>query len=73
MMEHIDQSELLLWKEQHISQYILKEINAKLAEAQRELVDGSLIVSPSLEREYCRAIGEINGYEFFLSLIAGES
>lgn len=62
-------SEIYIWKNQDISQYIIKQIKAKLKESQEELTDGNLIVSHELAREYCRAIGEIQGYRFVLELM----
>ena len=72
MSQKVDNSELIMWREQEISQYIIKEIKNKLDECKKELCDGALIISPVLEREYCRAYGEISGYEFVLKLIESE-
>lgn len=65
----LDRSELLLWKEHDISKYIIKEIKKRKLDIEKELTDGSLIVSSALDREYCRGIGELNGLQFFLDIL----
>lgn len=60
---------LIYWKQSQETQEALKLLAEEAHRAELELLDGTLTVSPVLEREYCRAIGYIAGLRFIDNLI----
>jgi hypothetical protein len=62
-------SEEALWKYLGTTQRVLEDIKEEIVKAKEELTDGALVVSPALEREYCQAIGYINGLNFIVEMI----
>lgn len=62
--------DLKYWKHTDETKYVMKEMMKELESAKSEILDfGGLIQSPELEREYCRAIGYIDGIRFVLKMI----
>jgi hypothetical protein len=62
-------SDEVLWKYLETTQRILKDIKEEINKSKDEITDGALVVSPALEREYCQAIGYINGLNFIVDMI----
>ena len=63
-------SDRVMWKYLDETKHFLKELETEILRCERELLDaGGLITSPVLEREYCRAIGYIDGLRYIKVLI----
>jgi hypothetical protein len=62
--------DLTLWKSTEETQYTLKLMKEEVETATREILEfGGLMTSPHLEREYCRALGYLDGLKYVLSII----
>lgn len=53
-----------MWKLSSDTSDYLSELEKEIKTCEKELSDGALIVSPALEREFCRAIGYLEGLKF---------
>lgn len=60
---------MILWKNNQTTLQVLKKVKDEIQETKDEVVDGGLMVSPALEREYCRSIGYLRGLEFIEGLL----
>lgn len=60
---------LIYWKQSHETRQVLNLLLEEIQNSKDELLRGSLMVSPALEREYCRGIGYIQGLQFIDELI----
>lgn len=65
--------DLETWKRQAGTQDILKKIQKEIQASKDEITNGRLTISPALEREYCRAIGYLNGLQYIEELLKEES
>lgn len=62
--------ELMLWKYTEETQSVLKELNKEIEKSKNEILEfGGLLTSPFLEREYCRALGYLDGLKYLTSII----
>jgi hypothetical protein len=62
--------DLGIWRHTEETQYVLKEVQAEVQTATREILEfGGLMTSPHLEREYCRALGYLDGLKYILTII----
>lgn len=61
--------DIFFWKSNDTTQYILKKLDEEIENVEKELTSGILITSSSLEREYCRATGYLDGLKFIKSTI----
>lgn len=57
-------TDLVYWKLSDETKEVLKQIDEEIVKSEQELVEGSLVISPALDREYCRAIGYLEGLRF---------
>lgn len=59
-----------MWKYSEETQEVLSDLKEEIEKSKNELVDfGGIMTSPMLEREYCRAVGYIDGLKFIEKLI----
>lgn len=63
------ETDLQLWKNNPETRIVLSELAQECERAKEEILNGYLIISPSLEKEYCRAIGYIKGLEYIYEII----
>lgn len=63
---------MVYWKRSQETLQVLQNLSAEIQKAKNELVDGALIASPVLEREYCRATGYIAGLQYIEDLLKEE-
>lgn len=57
-------SDLLYWKLSDETKFVLKEITEEIQRQETEINSGSLMLSPTLDREYCYAVGYIAGLKY---------
>lgn len=65
----MNRPDLYVWASSPLTQKVLLGIQEEIEKAQEEILDGSLIVSPALDREFCRAMGYIDGLKFLSKYI----
>jgi hypothetical protein len=54
-----------IWTQTKETQEVVKELVNEIEKAKNEILDfGGLMTSPHLEREYCRALGYLDGLKF---------
>jgi hypothetical protein len=62
--------DLGMWKYTDETQYVLKEVDKEIETAKNEILDfGGIMASPYLEREYCRALGYLDGLRYLKKTI----
>ncbi len=67
-------NDFYIWKQSEESQEVLKELATETERATKEILDfGGLMTSPYLEREYCRALGYLDGLRFLKRFIEEKS
>lgn len=62
-------TDIYIWSQLDITKHVLKDLDTEIKRAEQEILDGQLVVSGALEREYCRAIGYIDGLKFIKKTI----
>ena len=62
--------DLGFWKYTDETQKVLKDLDKEIETAKAEILDfGGVMSSPYLEREYCRALGYLDGLRYIKTLI----
>lgn len=62
--------DVTIWKHTESTQKLLREIDYSISKAKNEILEfGGVMTSPYLEREYCRALGFIDGLKAVKEII----
>lgn len=59
-------TDMTLWKLHDGTREFLREVKEEIEQTEKEITDGGLVISPVLEREYCRAVGYLEGLKFLV-------
>jgi hypothetical protein len=57
-------TDVYFWAENEITQKVLRDLRDEADRIRERITSGILTTNPDLEREYCRAVGYLDGLKF---------